>query len=97
MVMGKVTIFQHCKEAHLMTLERDGEYLQSGAFAFIPALSYTADPFYFYETMTSYPSSNRVYIIKHADGNHYSKIQVTYEYLQNPARDTFTIKYKNLN
>jgi hypothetical protein len=57
---------------------------------------YNADQYYTSASMTSYPSTNKVYIIKHADGSGYSKVQVTYEYLQSPARDTFVVKCQKL-
>ncbi|MDR0624401.1 MAG: HmuY family protein [Treponema sp.] len=40
-------------------------------------------------------SSGKVYIIKHGDGTHYSKIQITYEYVSSGAKDTFSVKFSN--
>jgi hypothetical protein len=42
-------------------------------------------------------NTNQVYIIRHGDGAHYSKIQITYEYisLPTPASDTWGIAYQN--
>ncbi|MDR3114840.1 MAG: HmuY family protein [Treponema sp.] len=42
----------------------------------------------------SYDPSNRVYIIKHGDGEKYSKIQITdYESNTSEKSDTYVIKY----
>ncbi|MDR2483767.1 MAG: HmuY family protein [Treponema sp.] len=47
---------------------------------------------------SGYPVTNVVYIIKHGDGSHYSKIQVTeYEYNGSGPSDTFVVRYENLN
>jgi hypothetical protein len=44
-----------------------------------------------------YPVTNVVYIIRHGDGVHHSKIQVTqYEYAATPT-DTYVVKYKSLD
>jgi hypothetical protein len=80
--------------------ERDGEYPANGAYT---SYLYDADQYYVQESMTVYPSTNKVYIIKHADGSGYSKIQIEYEYVAAvtgdnpvPAKDTFKIKYEKL-
>jgi hypothetical protein len=67
---------------------------------------YNANQYYNSTSMYDYPPTNKVYIIRHADGTHYSKIQIVYEYIPavmdgntitTPAKDAFQIKYKNLN
>jgi hypothetical protein len=80
--------------------ERDGAYPEPGAYT---SYLYNADQYYIQESMYSYPSTNKVYIIKHADGSGYSKVQFTYEYIaavtgENPvpAMDTFIVKYEKL-
>jgi hypothetical protein len=62
---------------------------------------YDADQYYFSEAHeeggpTFEPNYN-VYIIKHADGSGYSKVQFFYEYLAGPpVQDTFVVTYQKL-
>jgi hypothetical protein len=68
-----------------------------------PNNSYTYDQhqYYGFASMGDFPSTNEVYIIGHADGVSFSKIQIRYEYIPDgvgglPPRDVFVIKYKKL-
>lgn len=47
---------------------------------------------------SGYPVTGVIYIVKHGDSSHYSKIQVTeYEYNGSGPSDTFVVRYENLN
>jgi hypothetical protein len=51
----------------------------------------------FYTGGSGYPVTNIVYIIKHGDGSHYSKIQIAeYEYNGSGPSDTYVVRYENL-
>ncbi|MDR1248433.1 MAG: HmuY family protein [Treponema sp.] len=41
----------------------------------------------------TFASSNQVYIIRHGDGGHYSKIQIVYEFAS--SKDNWQVKYQN--
>jgi hypothetical protein len=76
--------------------ERDGAYPSTGAFT---GYKYDQKTYYKQEHGSgggpTFSSTNYVYIIRHGDGKHYSKIQITYAYQSSPAADTFVIKYSN--
>ena len=58
--------------------------------------SYNQEQFYIRASSSSYPVANAVYIVRHGDGNSYSKIQVSqYEYAT--SSDTYVVKYKTLD
>jgi hypothetical protein len=65
--------------------------------------SYTYDQKQFYVQageMGKYASTGQVYIVRHADGIHHSKIQIEYEYIGAPPTsiaDVYTIRYENLD
>jgi hypothetical protein len=78
--------------------ERDGAYPQPGAYT---GYMYNGNQYYSQSHGGGsggpiFGSSNKVYIIKHADGSGYSKVQFTYEYLTSPARDAFAVQYEKL-
>jgi hypothetical protein len=61
-------------------------------------LQYDQKQFYIRGASSSYPVTNVVYIVKHGDGTHYSKIQVTeYEFNSSATSDGFVVKFENLN
>jgi hypothetical protein len=76
--------------------DRDGDYPSPGAFT---GYKYDQKTYYKQEHGSgggpTFSSTNYVYIIRHGDGEHYSKIQITYAYQSSPAADTFVIKYSN--
>jgi hypothetical protein len=63
--------------------------------------SYNKKEYYASASMGAYNSTDRVYIIKHGDGTHYSKIQIAYEYFAAAASptgaavDAFVVSYQN--
>jgi hypothetical protein len=59
--------------------------------------SYNKKQYYNSPSMGTYASTDQVYIIRHGDGSHYSKIQITYEYASTPApaKDVWLISYQN--
>ncbi|MDR1586498.1 MAG: HmuY family protein [Treponema sp.] len=56
---------------------------------------YNKDQFY-NGSMGNYTPTNKVYIIRHADGETYSKIQIYYEYVGTPATDVYRITHEIL-
>ena len=73
----------------------EGDGTQANPFK---TMQYNKKQFYSGAGGSGYPVTNIIYIIKHGDGSHYSKIQVTeYEYNGSGPSDTFIVRYKNLN
>jgi hypothetical protein len=68
-----------------------------------PLASYQYDQKQYYDSpsMGQYTSTSQVYIIRHGDGTHYSKISIDYEYAaavqstSTPARDIWAVSYQN--
>jgi hypothetical protein len=61
-------------------------------------LEYNKKQFYSRGSASNYPVTGVVYIVKHGDGIHYSKIRVKeYEYNSSAASDTFVVEYENFN
>jgi hypothetical protein len=63
--------------------------------------SYNKKQYYNSGEMGTYGTTDQVYIICHGDGEHYSKIQITYEYTgavtstSTPAKDNWVVVYQN--
>jgi hypothetical protein len=63
---------------------------------FSNSYQYDKDQFYSGGTMGAYNPTNKVYIIRHADGATYSKIQIYYEYISSPATDVYRVTHEIL-
>jgi hypothetical protein len=60
--------------------------------------AYNQKQFYKSATMGAFEPTGQVYIIKHGDGSHYSKIKIEeYESSTANGTDTYLIRYQNLN
>jgi hypothetical protein len=57
--------------------------------------SYNKKQYYDSPSMGAYTNTSQVYIIRHGDGSHYSKIQIDYQYTTSPAKDNWSISYQN--
>ncbi|MDR1636151.1 MAG: HmuY family protein [Treponema sp.] len=55
--------------------------------------SYNKKQYYNSPAMGQYGSTNQVYIIRHGDGVHFSKIQIVYEYVD--SKDNWAVSYQN--
>jgi hypothetical protein len=65
-----------------------------------PLTSYKYDRFQYYAQAhgdasggPTFESTDQVYIIRHGDGTHYSKIQIVYEFAD--SKDNWSVKYQN--
>jgi hypothetical protein len=72
-----------------------GDYSNYPANGPLSGYKYDQHQYYNSAGMGSYAGNNQVYIIRHGDGEHYSKIQIVYAYLSADLKDEWRVTYQN--